>query len=113
VTEAAKGDVDTAIVALWFLAYRADRRAEAETQTLYVADDDFLEGHFAYYRDKLNRDVRQVMSDLIRREHLEQYESQFDNSGPLKYLVINKYGRRKLAEEWKHIWDRFELYRYS
>lgn len=107
-----QGEATTGIVTLWFLAVSAYRRSyDRPTRTIHAVGDDFVEEQFDHY-DSVDKDVRRLLSELICNEYLLQYGSNFEPTRPLNYLLVNKNGQRKLAAEWRNIWDEFELYRY-
>lgn len=109
-----RAEAATGIIVLWFLALSACRRSHAtEIPTIYTVEDDYIEGRFAYYDDRLDRDVRHLLSELICREHLQQHQANFEPTVRPNYLLVSERGQRKLAAEWRNIWDEFELYRHA
>lgn len=108
-----KFEAPSGIILLWFLSMSAERTSEiTEIYKVYQAEEAFIEERFNYY-NSLDRDMKQLLADLIIQEHLKKYEENFEHTGTAEYLFINSKGKKKLALEWRNIWDEFELYRYG
>lgn len=98
---------------LWFLALSSERNSEStEAYKFHEERESYIEERFNYY-NSLDRDVTYLLAGLIRLEYLKKYEENFEHTGTIEYLFINNKGKKKLALEWRSIWDEFELYRYA
>lgn len=108
-----KFEASSGIILFWFLALSAERKSEiSEIYNVYEIEEAFIEERFNYY-NSLDRDMKHLLAELIIQEHLKKYEENFEHTGTLEYLLINSKGKKKLASEWRHIWDELELYRYA
>lgn len=109
----AKFEAPSCVILFWFLSMGAERRSEGmEVYEVYQADDVFIEERLNYY-NSLDRDMKHLLAELIIHEHLKKYEENFEHTGTMEYVFINSNGKKKLASEWRKIWDEFELYRYA